>query len=103
MLGLIKGENSMRFFRYRKPSINTLLGITKARRQVKKDLGIYKITKIINYPTNLKRKFLRDAGYYSEPMKILRGGLRKPGGCMIAIFTIGLMLASFSVIFLNIL
>lgn len=73
----------MKLFRYRKPSINTLLGITKAKREIKNDLGIYKITKIINYPTNLKRKVLRNVGYYSEPMKILRNGLRKPGGCVI--------------------
>jgi hypothetical protein len=30
----------MKFFRYRRPSINTLLGITKAKKRVKKELGI---------------------------------------------------------------
>ena len=76
----------MKLFRYRKPSLKTILGITKAKRQVKKDLGIYNITKILNYPTNLKRKVLRNVGYYSEPAKILRNGLPKPGGgCLIVL------------------
>jgi hypothetical protein len=30
----------MKFFRYRRPSLSTLLGITKAKKQVKKKLGI---------------------------------------------------------------
>lgn len=75
----------MKVFRYRKPSINNLLGITKAKKEIKKDLGIHKITKILNYPTNLKRRVLRHAGYYSEPMKLLRNGLPKPGGCVVSI------------------
>jgi hypothetical protein len=30
----------MRFFRYRRPSLNTLLGVTKAKKRIKKELGI---------------------------------------------------------------
>jgi len=30
----------MTLFRYRRPSLNTLLGITKAKKRVKKELGI---------------------------------------------------------------
>ena len=30
----------MKFFRYRRPSLNTLLGVTKAKKQVKNKLGI---------------------------------------------------------------
>ncbi len=58
--------------RYRKPSLKTLLGITKAKRRVKKDLGIYKVTKYTNAPKNAKRRVKRKLGYYSEPMKIFR-------------------------------
>ena len=29
----------MKLFRYRRPSLNTLLGITKAKKRVKKELG----------------------------------------------------------------
>ncbi len=62
----------MKLLRYRRPSLNTLLGVTKAKRRVKKDLGIYKVTRIINAPQNTERRFLRKAGYYSGSMKFLR-------------------------------
>lgn len=58
--------------RYRKPSLKTVLGITKAKRKIKKDLGIYEITKIINAPKNVKRKVKRSLGYESQIMKIFR-------------------------------
>ncbi len=78
----------MKLFRYRKPSINTILGITKAKRRAKKALGIYEITKTTNAPKNFKRRMLRRAGYYSTPMKILRNGAPKVGGgCMVIIMT----------------
>jgi len=76
----------MKLFRYRKPSLNTILGITKAKRRAKKALGIYEITKITNAPKNFKRRMLRRAGYYSTPMKILRNGAPKiGGGCLVFI------------------
>lgn len=75
----------MKLFRYRKPSLKTLLGLTKAERKLKKDLGIYEVTKIINAPKNLKRRILNKAGYYSEPAKVLRNGVPRPGGCMIIV------------------
>ncbi len=58
--------------RYRKPSLKTLLGLTSAKKKVKKDLGIYEITKVLNTPKNAKRRFKRSIGYESEPMKIFR-------------------------------
>jgi hypothetical protein len=58
--------------RYRKPSLKTVLGITKAKRKIKKDLGIYEITKIINAPKNAKRKVKRSLGHESQIMKIFR-------------------------------
>ncbi len=75
----------MKIFRYRKPSLKTLLGLTKAERKLKKYLGVYEVTKIINAPKNLKRRILNKAGYYSEPAKTLRNGPPKPGGCVVAI------------------
>ncbi len=30
----------MKLFRYRKPSLKTLLGVTKAKKRLKKELGI---------------------------------------------------------------
>ena len=48
--------------RYRRPSMNTLLGVTKAKRQIKKDLGIYNVTRVINAPKNAERRVLREVG-----------------------------------------
>jgi len=56
--------------RYRKPSLSTILGITKVKRKIKKDLGVYEVTKIINAPSNAKRRIKRRLGYESEIMKI---------------------------------
>ena len=62
----------MGIFRYRRPSLNTILGVTKAKRRVKKNLGIYEVTKYTNAPKNFERRVKRRAGYYSEPMKMAR-------------------------------
>jgi hypothetical protein len=58
--------------RYRKPSLKTALGVTKAKRRIKKATGYYAVTKPFRAPTNAKRRLLRRAGYYSGPMKFLR-------------------------------
>lgn len=58
--------------RYRKPSLKTVLGVTKAKRRVKKDLGLYSVTAVTNAPANAKRRLKRKVGYESEPMKLFR-------------------------------
>ncbi len=58
--------------RFRKASWKSALGITKAKRRIKKAVGIYKITHITRAPINIKRKMLSRAGYYSFPMKVIR-------------------------------
>lgn len=58
--------------RYRMPSAKTLLGVTKAKRQVKSALGVYNVTKVTNAPGNAKRQVKRALGYESEPMKFFR-------------------------------
>lgn len=58
--------------RYRKPSLKTLLGLTAAKKRIKGDLGIYKITKIINAPRNAKRRAKRAVGWESEGARLLR-------------------------------
>jgi hypothetical protein len=67
----------MKLFRYRRPSLNRLLGVTKAKQQIKKDLGIYNVTKVINAPKNAERRALRHVGYYSPFMTFLRFMKRK--------------------------
>ena len=49
-----------------------MLGISRAKRQVKKGLGIYKVTGFINAPSNAKRRLKRQVGYESELMKVIR-------------------------------
>lgn len=58
--------------RYRSPSLKTLLGLTKAKRRLKRDLGIYEVTKFTNAPENAQRRLKRAIGYESEPMKLAR-------------------------------
>ena len=65
----------MKFFRYRRPSVNTLLGITRAKKQFKKDIGITAVMKPVRWWGNEKRKVKRDLGYYSPLGKLLRLGI----------------------------
>ena len=72
-------------FRYRRPSLKTLLGITKAKRRVKKELGITEAMKPFRWWTNQKRRFKRRIGYESEPGRLIRNGLPRPGGCLVVV------------------
>ena len=78
----------MKFFRYRRPSLKTLLGITKAKKEIKKELGITEFMKPFRWWTNTKRKFKRDIGYESKAGRLIRNGLPRPGGCLVVIVTV---------------
>ena len=39
----------MKLFRYRRPSLNTLLGITKAKKRVKTELGITAVLNCLGF------------------------------------------------------
>jgi hypothetical protein len=58
--------------RYRKPSVKTMLGVTKWKKRVKKALGITAVMKPFRMIGNYKRKVLRQAGYYRPEMKAMR-------------------------------
>ncbi|HQH71216.1 MAG TPA: hypothetical protein PK360_03970 [bacterium] len=60
------------FFRYRRPSLNTLLGITRAKRRLKKATGYYALTKPLRLQTNWERRLKRKAGYYHPVVRFLR-------------------------------
>jgi hypothetical protein len=75
----------MKFFRYRRPSVKTLLGVTKAKKQVKKELGITEAMKPFRWWTNTKRRFKRKTRYESEEGRLIRNGLRRPGGCLVVV------------------
>ena len=62
----------MRFFRYRRPGMKTMLGVTRAEKRLNRQTGITAIRRPFRAPGNMKRRMLRHAGYYSEPMKFMR-------------------------------
>ena len=71
----------MKLFRHRRPSLKTMLGVTKAKKKLKRDLGITKAMKPFRYWTNQKRRLKRKVGYESRAGRIARNGLPTPGGC----------------------
>jgi hypothetical protein len=81
----------MRLFRYRRPSLNTVLGITKAKKRIKKELGITDALKPFRAWTNAKRRFKRKVGYESEAGRLIRNGLPRPGGCMIVLLVLAVL------------
>ena len=58
--------------RYRKASLKTLLGVTKTKRRLKRDLGFTGAKALLPSPAKVKRKLKRDLGYESEPLKLFR-------------------------------
>jgi hypothetical protein len=80
----------MRLFRYRRPSLSTLLGITKAKKRLKKELGITAAMKPFRAWTNAKRRFKRKIAYESEAGRLVRDGLPRPGGCLVVIVAVTL-------------
>ena len=65
-------ESSIVVMRYRKPSIKSFLGVTKAKKKMKRNIGISNITKHTNISKNVTRTVKRNSGYYSGPMKLIR-------------------------------
>lgn len=80
----------MKFFRYRKPSVKTLLGLTRA----KKALGVNKAMKPVRAPKNFERRVKRKLGYYSAPARIARHGLPRTGGCAFPVVVLVLACAA---------
>ncbi len=58
--------------RYRKPSIKTVLGITKAKKRIKKATGYYQVTKPLRFKTNMERRMKRRIGYYHPVVRFIR-------------------------------
>ena len=75
----------MKLFRYRRPSLKTLLGVTKAKKQIKKELGITVALNPFRWWPNTKRRMKRKIGYESEAGRLVRNGPPTPGGCLVVI------------------
>jgi hypothetical protein len=84
----------VKLFRYRKPSLKTLLGITKAKKRLKKELGITALMRPFRAWGNTKRRWKRKVGYESSAGRVLRNGLPRPGGCLLALGIVSLAFAS---------
>ena len=73
----------MRIFRYRKPSLSTLLGVSTAKRRIKRSLGISQVQGFIK-PSRLKQKIKYRAGLYTPVVRAIRqtakGKFRIPFG-----------------------
>jgi len=60
----------MKLFRYRKPSLKTLLGVTKVKRRIKKATGISTIQSLS--PSRVKQKIKYNLGYNKPTLKHTR-------------------------------
>ncbi|HVX62514.1 MAG TPA: hypothetical protein VHC19_17990 [Pirellulales bacterium] len=80
----------MKFFRYRRPSLKTLIGVTKAKKRLKKELGITVLMKPVRWLPNQKRRLKRKIGYESNAGRLIRGGLPKSGGCLVVLAVVSL-------------
>lgn len=61
----------MKLFRYRKPSLNTVLGITKAKRAIRKAAGISTVERYTK-PSRIKQSLKQKVGSYSPTMTVVR-------------------------------
>lgn len=61
----------MKLYRYRKPSLNTLLGITRAKRRIKKVTGISTF-QTYTKPSRIRQRIKQRTKIYSPPMTVIR-------------------------------
>lgn len=61
----------MKLFRYRKLSLNNILGITKAKRAIRKATGLSTIDRFTN-PSRIKQSVKQKVGIYSPTMTVVR-------------------------------
>lgn len=61
-----------KLIRYRRPSLRTAFGVTRAKRRLKSATGYYAATRWTRAPRNYRRRALRRMGYYSGPAKFMR-------------------------------
>lgn len=61
----------MKLFRYRKPSVKTLLGITRVKREIKREIGISTFQRYTQ-PSRIKQRVKQRIGIYSPKMTIIR-------------------------------
>ena len=65
----------MKMFRYRRPSVNQLLGVTSAKRKVKRELGISQV-QAWTKPSRVKQRVKQQIGLYSPVARVIRQTVR---------------------------
>ena len=60
----------MKLFRYRRPSLNQLLGVTSAKRRVKRELGISQV-EAWTKPSRVKQRLKQQVGLYSPEARVI--------------------------------
>lgn len=78
----------LKFFRYRRPSLKTLLGVTKAKKEINKELGITALLRPFRWWPNKKRQIKREIGYESDAGRLIRDGPPKAGGGCLVVFIV---------------
>ena len=61
------------------------MGVTQAKKRLKRQLGITALLKPLRWWPNKKRQIKRQIGYESSAGRLIRHGLPKPGGCLLVI------------------
>ena len=76
----------MKLIRYRKPSINTILGITKAKRRLKRQLGISQV-QAWTKPSRVKQRLKYRMGWYTPQMRVIRNTAKGRFPSLLGIFS----------------
>ena len=61
----------MKLFRYRRPSLNQLLGVTAAKRRVRRELGISQV-EAWTKPSRVKQRLKQQVGLYAPEVRVIR-------------------------------
>lgn len=78
-------QPAVKFFRYRRPSWKTVLGVTRAKKRIRKALGITALLAPFRWWPNQVRRAKRRIGWYSPLARLIRLGLPRPGGCLVVL------------------
>ena len=76
----------MKLVRYRRPSLNTVLGVTREKRRIKRELGISQV-QAWTKTSRVKQRTKYRVGYYSPVMRIVRQTSRGKVPSILGLFT----------------
>lgn len=65
----------MKLIRYRRPSLNTMMGVTAEKRRIKRSLGISQVQAWAK-PSRVRQRAKYRLGLYSPAMRIIRNSAK---------------------------